>query len=162
MSCGAGHRYALDPVLLWLWCGPADTAPIWPLAWEPPYAMGVVLKRQKKKIWVEKSLMISNKSFYHKKQNETERKVHLYLHLNSIQCYNWPLLEDLQETKIFHFLESSQFISQSKCWWFYFILFLYFCLLGPHPQHIKVPRLGVESELQLPAYTTATAMPDPS
>ena len=25
-----------------------------------------------------------------------------------------------------------------------------------------VPRLGVESELHLPAYTTATAMPDPS
>ena len=27
---------------------------------------------------------------------------------------------------------------------------------------MEVPRLGVESELQLPAYTTATAMPDPS
>ena len=28
--------------------------------------------------------------------------------------------------------------------------------------HMEVPRLGVESELLLPAYTTATAMPDPS
>ena len=28
--------------------------------------------------------------------------------------------------------------------------------------HMEVPRLGVESELQLPAYPTATAMPDPS
>ena len=27
---------------------------------------------------------------------------------------------------------------------------------------MKVPRLGVESDLQLPAYTTATAMPDQS
>ena len=27
---------------------------------------------------------------------------------------------------------------------------------------MEVPRLGVKSELQLPAYTTATAMPDPS
>ena len=27
---------------------------------------------------------------------------------------------------------------------------------------MDVPRLGVESELQLPAYTRATAMPDPS
>ena len=27
---------------------------------------------------------------------------------------------------------------------------------------MKVPRLGVESELQLPAYATATAMQDPS
>ena len=31
-----------------------------------------------------------------------------------------------------------------------------------HPQHMEVPRLGVEFELQLPAYTTATATPDPS
>ena len=30
-------------------------------------------------------------------------------------------------------------------------------LLGPHPRHMEVPRLGVESELQLPAYATATA-----
>ena len=41
-----------------------------------------------------------------------------------------------------------------------FILF-YFCFLGPHPGHMEFPRLGVESELQLQAYTTATAMPDP-
>ena len=32
--------------------------------------------------------------------------------------------------------------------------------LGPHLQHTEVPRLGVESELQLLAYTTATATPD--
>ena len=30
------------------------------------------------------------------------------------------------------------------------------CFLGLHLQHMEVPRLGVESELQLPAYTTAT------
>ena len=36
------------------------------------------------------------------------------------------------------------------------------CFLGPNPRHVEVPRLGVESELQLPAYATATAMPDPS
>ena len=35
-----------DPMLLWLWCRPAATAPIRPLAWEPPYAMGTALKRQ--------------------------------------------------------------------------------------------------------------------
>ena len=29
-------------------------------------------------------------------------------------------------------------------------------------RHLEVPRLGVESELQLPVYTTATAMPDSS
>ena len=30
-----------------LWCRPVATAPIGPLAWEPPYAMGAALKRQK-------------------------------------------------------------------------------------------------------------------
>ena len=40
MSCGVGHRRGSDLVLLWLWCGPAATAPIRPLAWELPYAAG--------------------------------------------------------------------------------------------------------------------------
>ena len=40
-------------------------------------------------------------------------------------------------------------------------LFIYlFCLLGPHLQHMEIPSLGVKSELQLPAYTTATATQD--
>ena len=39
------------------------------------------------------------------------------------------------------------------------ILFLIF--LGPRLQRMKVPRLRVELELQLPVYTTATATPDP-
>ena len=34
---------------LWLWCRPEATALIRPLVWEPPYAMGVALKIQKKK-----------------------------------------------------------------------------------------------------------------
>ena len=37
------------------------------------------------------------------------------------------------------------------------LLLLFFCFLGLHSQHMEVPRLGVELELQLPAYTTATA-----
>ena len=37
-------------------------------------------------------------------------------------------------------------------------LFFFFCFLGPHVWHMESPRLGVESELQLPTYTTATAM----
>ena len=49
MSCGVGYRLSLDPMLLWLWCRPAASAPIRPLAWEPPYAVGAALKRQKDK-----------------------------------------------------------------------------------------------------------------
>ena len=37
-----------------------------------------------------------------------------------------------------------------------------FCFLGPHLQHMEVLRLGVQSELQLPPYTTVTATQDPS
>ena len=37
-----------------------------------------------------------------------------------------------------------------------------FVFLGLHPLHMDVPRPGAESELQLPASTTATATPDPS
>ena len=35
-------------MLLWLWCWLAAAAPIRPLTWEPPYAMGVALKKEKK------------------------------------------------------------------------------------------------------------------
>ena len=41
----------------------------------------------------------------------------------------------------------------------FLFLFLSFFFLGPYSWHMDVPMLGVESELQLPAYTTAT--PDP-
>ena len=34
--------------------------------------------------------------------------------------------------------------------------------LGPHLPHMEVPRLGIDSALQLPACTPATATPDPS
>ena len=39
--------------------------------------------------------------------------------------------------------------------------FLFCFVLGPQGRHMDIPRLGVKSELQLPVYTTATAMPDP-
>ena len=45
--CGVGHRHSSDPVLLWVWCRSAATAPIGPLAWELPYAAGAAVKRQK-------------------------------------------------------------------------------------------------------------------
>ena len=49
MSCGVGRRHGSDPLLLWLWHRPAAVAPIVPLAWEPPYAAGATLKKQKTK-----------------------------------------------------------------------------------------------------------------
>ena len=46
MSCGVGCRCGLDLALLWH--RPATAVNIRPLAWEPPYAAGVDLKRQNK------------------------------------------------------------------------------------------------------------------
>ena len=49
MSCGVGRRHDQDLALLWLWFRLAARAPIQPLAWETPYAVGAALKRPKKK-----------------------------------------------------------------------------------------------------------------
>ena len=48
VSCGVGCKCGLDPVLLWLWHRAAATAPIRPLAGEPPYAVGVALEKAKR------------------------------------------------------------------------------------------------------------------
>ena len=45
MSCGAGRRCGLDPVLLWLWL--AAAAQIQPLAWGLSCATGVALEQTK-------------------------------------------------------------------------------------------------------------------
>ena len=45
-------QMCLGPMLLWIWRRLVATAPIRPLAWEPPYATGAALekaKRQKEK-----------------------------------------------------------------------------------------------------------------
>ena len=47
MSHGEVCRCGSNPALLWLWHRPGAVAPIRPLAWEPPYATGVALKRPK-------------------------------------------------------------------------------------------------------------------
>ena len=50
MSYGIGRRRSSDPALLWWWWHKlAAAAPIRTLDWEPPYATGVALKRQKDK-----------------------------------------------------------------------------------------------------------------
>ena len=63
MSCGVGHRHGPDPALLWLWRRLAATAPIQLLAWEPPYAAGAALEKdkdKKKKKEVKSSLLGSD------------------------------------------------------------------------------------------------------
>ena len=47
-------------------------------------------------------------------------------------------------------------------WKDFFVCVCLFVFLGLYPWHMEIPRLGVESKLQLLAYATATPMPDPS
>ena len=49
LSCDVARRCGSDLALMWPWCRLAATVLIRPLAWEPPYALGAALKRQKNK-----------------------------------------------------------------------------------------------------------------
>ena len=51
VSCGVSRRRVSDLAWLWLWWRPAirPLAPMRSLAWDPPYAVGAALKRQKNK-----------------------------------------------------------------------------------------------------------------
>ena len=132
MSCGVGCRLGSDPALLWLWCRPVATAPIRPLAREPPYAMGAAQEIAQRQ---NKTKQSKTKNIWEKKKKRKEKK-----------GLRWGC-EDLVPSSA-----SCWLIGMDEC-------FLFVCL-GPHPWHMEVPRLGVESELQLPAYATATATPD--
>ena len=78
---------------------------------------------------------------------------------NAIALTNW-LRPGIEPTSpwIARFVTTEQ-------WWeiplFLIYLFIFVVFLGPHQWHMEFPRLGVESELQLLAYTIATT-PDPS
>ena len=61
-------------------------------------------------------------------------------------------------TKVISALEGREGSSGGVGIEFFFNVFWW----GPHLWHVEVPGLGVQSELQPPAYTTATAMWDPS
>ena len=64
-----------------------------------------------------------------------------------------PLYQARDQT---HTLQQSEPL-QLDSFFFFFNLFLQL-----HPQHMEAPKLGVESELQPQAYTTATATWDPN
>ena len=81
MSCGVGCRRGLDPVLLWPWHRLVATAPIRPLAWEPPYAAGVALemaKRQKKKKKKERKKERRKERKKEKERKEEKNSISMY------------------------------------------------------------------------------------
>ena len=60
MSYGGGRRQGSDLALLWLWYRPVAIARIRPLAWEPPYAMGTVVEKEKSQKKKKKSCIDKN------------------------------------------------------------------------------------------------------
>ena len=56
VSCGVGCRCGSDPALLWLWHMAVATAPIGPLALEPPYAMETALEKEKDNIYINQQV----------------------------------------------------------------------------------------------------------
>src|SRR5512145_2851458 len=88
MSCGVGCRRGSDPALLWLWRRPAATAPIRPLAWEPPYIVGAAqetAKRQKKKKKKKKKKKGRNVKFQLPKSSEANEQRSGYMKDSNIQ-----------------------------------------------------------------------------
>ena len=67
------------------------------------------------------------------------------------------ILQEKLETWIFIYFFLSIYLS------IYLSVYLpIYHFLGPLLRHMEVPRRGIKSELQVLAYTTATATPDPS
>ena len=89
----------------------------------------------------------------------------------AIAC--WPLTEYIETSmELGPVVSGSYFSPYSLFTWkanglqshfsIFFFFFSSFCLFwGPLPQHMEVPRLGVESELLLPAHARALAGQDP-
>ena len=172
MSCCVGHRCGLDSALLWLWMWPAAAAPILPLTWELPYAVGDALKRPKKKkkkkfLHTEHWNMCSMKSQCCK-YSASEISLNQWWHLSSIlhidnrlkQYQHQPQAITLNSMIIgpTEVAYSCVFLKmETKNIWnnketedilenFPHDFFL-FVSLGPQVWHMEVPRLGVKSKL---------------
>ena len=86
MGCGVGHRRGSDLALLWLWCRPAATALIRPLAWEHPRAAGAALKRLKKKKEKENEAAQDRKREEEEKGRTRGRRAEVLPHRSASRC----------------------------------------------------------------------------
>ena len=87
---------------------------------------------------------------------------------DSAQC-DWPVVHllplfylrgQVQDILLLHITDSKSTAGFYLIFFSLRNLFFFFFFLGSYPQHMEVPRLDVQSELQLPPCTTATATPD--
>ena len=77
-----------------------------------------------------------------------------------LKCYSKQLsLDAMNNAEAPKSFKQSSDNIQSPFYLFIFILlyFLSLVFLGPHPCHMEVPKLGVQPEMQPPAYARATA-----
>ena len=82
-------------------------------------------------------------------------------------CLSWHIQRYRQTASCFGvhvcpFLSETLRVFQTVSFLSFLKIFYFFAFLGPHPWYTDVPRLAVESELQLLAYTTASAIQDRS
>ena len=139
MSCGVGLRHGLDPAWLWQGCIPAAVALIRPLAWEPPCAAGVTLKRKEERIRLQSLGSLRRHSFsswpgdFHmagvqplKERRNKQKETSLFLHtVNTCLCP--PVSRALRTPRWRGFLPPVQHVS-----------------LGLHPPHQALCCLGRE------------------
>ena len=87
MSWGVGCRRGSDLAWLWLWHRSTAVAPVRLLAWEPPYAAGVALKKtkgkkKKKKVLIHRNAFATTSSF-----SEYFLQQHLFISHNTLVKY---------------------------------------------------------------------------
>ena len=126
--------------MLWLWRRPAAVALIGPLAWEPPYAMGTAQKNKKKK----KTSQMPVEEFPCGSVGLGSSIV-TAAPVASVQSLVWELR--FHSKLLYAAGQRTKPLNKTD---FIYLFISFFIFLGPHPQHMEVPRLGVESELPLP------------
>ena len=88
-----------------------------------------------------------------------KRGINMYTNMSTnIELLRSPLESNKMLYINYAQIKNKWWTAMQNCFLYCFVLF---CFLGLHLWHMEVPRLGVKLELQLPAYATATAMPDP-
>ena len=106
MSCGVGCRLSWAPALQWLWHRPTAEPPVWPLAWELPYAIGSALKNTKKTPLIIREMQINTAMGYQPHINpqslqiitaeeDVEKRDPSYTVGGNIKC--WHAVEDRME-----------------------------------------------------------------
>ena len=99
--------------------------------------------QQKIFCFIERSIVNQNCMFFSQFRNTQERLIcQLYLELTAEDVH--VFLSSISRTVLMKYKPEN--INDFRP------LPFIFCFLGPHLQHMEVPRLGVKSELQLPAY----------